>query len=419
MMTPRPIIRVEHLGKRYQLGAKARRFPTFREALMGLARSPLERFRRLSDRSTSETFWALDDVSFEIEPGDSVAIIGRNGAGKSTLLKVLSRITEPTTGRAELFGRASSLLEVGTGFHSELTGRENIFLNGAILGMTRPEIRRKFDVIVDFAGVSQFLDTQVKHYSSGMYVRLAFAVAAHLEPEILVVDEVLAVGDAEFQRKCFAKMQEIGRQHRTILFVSHNMSAIRQVCRTGLLLEHGRLSCAGPVNDVIDHYLSRLAVEADAWTAVETKSFVVDRLRVACPGSGVIKTFAPTEITVTFRPKIAVTDPSFYAALLTDEGSLLAGLDSKDFYTARPAEAGSVVTLGLAIEQLPLMPGRYRLEVWLRDMATHLFEPVPQHLDFEVVETPVYGGRQMDHWFGKIAMRATAFERPAEAASCN
>ncbi|HWC90188.1 MAG TPA: hypothetical protein VG433_11045, partial [Pirellulales bacterium] len=154
-------------------------------------------------------------------------------------------------------------------------------------------------------------------------------------------------------------------------------------------------------------------VEADTWTAVETKSFVVDRLRVACPGSGVIKTFAPTEITVTFRPKIAVIDPSFYAALLTDEGGLLAGLDSKDFYTARPAEAGSAITLGLAIEQLPLMPGRYRLEVWLRDMATHLFEPVPQHLDFEVVETPIYGGRQMDHWFGKIAMRATAFERPA------
>jgi lipopolysaccharide transport system ATP-binding protein len=414
-MSRAPIIRVEHLGKRYQLGAQARPFRTFREALVGLARAPAERFRRLSDRTTHETFWALDDVSFEIPAGESVAIIGRNGAGKSTLLKVLSRITEPTTGRAELYGRVASLLEVGTGFHSELTGRENIFLNGAILGMTRAEIRRKFDEIVQFAGVEQFLDTQVKHYSSGMHLRLAFAVAAHLEPEILIVDEVLAVGDAEFQRKCVAKMQEIGRQRRTILFVSHNMSAVRQVCRTGLLLEHGTLSCTGPVDEVIDQYLGNFSAAADAWAPVENKSFTVSEIRIACPHALVIKTFDPVEITVTFQPKIAIADPGFYVGLRSDDGNLLAGLDSKDFYTADSVQAGQTVTLGLAIESLPLLPGRYKLEVWLRDMATHLFELVPRHRDFEVVETPVYGGRQLDKWFGKLGLRAAGFQRPAAA----
>ncbi|HUR52967.1 MAG TPA: ABC transporter ATP-binding protein, partial [Gemmataceae bacterium] len=222
-----PAVRVEGLGKRYRLahGQERAQYRTLRDSLAEFAKSP---FRK---RGTVEEFWALDDVSFEVQPGEVVGIIGRNGAGKSTLLKVLSRITKPTTGRVEINGRVGSLLEVGTGFHPELTGRENIYLNGSILGMSRREIAAKFDEIVAFAEVEKFLDTPVKRYSSGMYVRLAFAVAAHLEPEILIVDEVLAVGDAEFQKKCLGKMGSLtANEGRTILFVSHQLGAIAQLC---------------------------------------------------------------------------------------------------------------------------------------------------------------------------------------------
>ncbi len=235
----KPIIRVDNLGKQYQIGARAAGYMTLRESLVGAVRAPLQRLR--AGRSVPETVWALRGVGFEVMPGEVVGVIGRNGAGKSTLLKVLSRITEPTEGYAHLYGRVASLLEVGTGFHSELTGRENIFLNGAILGMARREIQRKFDEIVAFAEVDRFIDTPVKRYSSGMYLRLAFAVAAHLEPEILVVDEVLAVGDAEFQKKCLSKMDDVYKAGRTILFVSHNMNAIEQLCSCALLLDKGRI----------------------------------------------------------------------------------------------------------------------------------------------------------------------------------
>src|SRR6266498_47444 len=223
-----PIIKVHDLGKRYQIGAREEAYETLREAIVGVVRSPLQRFGR--NRSAADVVWALRGVNFEVEPGEVVGIIGRNGAGKSTLLKILSRITKPTSGTVDLYGRVGSLLEVGTGFHPELTGRENIYLNGAILGMPRAEIRRKFDEIVEFAEIDKFLDTPVKRYSSGMYVRLAFAVAAHLEPEILIVDEVLAVGDAAFQKKCLGKMRDVTREGRTVLFVSHNMAAIQGLC---------------------------------------------------------------------------------------------------------------------------------------------------------------------------------------------
>lgn len=244
-----PIIRVQGLGKRYHLGGPTAAYATLRETIMDLARKPLRK-----NGNAPTTIWALRDLDFEIAPGEIVGIIGRNGAGKSTLLKILSRIVEPTLGRVELYGRVASLLEVGTGFHPELSGRENIFLNGSILGMTRKEIERKFDEIVAFAEVEKFIDTPVKRYSSGMYVRLAFAVAAHLEPEILVVDEVLAVGDYRFQQKCLSKMHDVATHGRTILFVSHNMGAVSRLCERTILLNEGRIVSIGPTPDVIQTY---------------------------------------------------------------------------------------------------------------------------------------------------------------------
>jgi lipopolysaccharide transport system ATP-binding protein len=254
-----PIITVENLAKRYSIGHQRNRGDGLRHAIEHAVRNPLERFkagRKWWVGERKEDFWALKDVSFEINQGEVVGIIGRNGAGKSTLLKILSRITEPTSGRIRIKGRVASLLEVGTGFHQELTGRENIFLNGAILGMSKGEIRRKFDEIVAFSEVEKFLDTPVKRYSSGMYVRLAFAVAAHLEPEILVVDEVLAVGDAEFQRKCLGKMRDVATAGRTVLFVSHNMQAISVLCSRCLLLNGGSIAYAGDTRETIDAYLA-------------------------------------------------------------------------------------------------------------------------------------------------------------------
>jgi lipopolysaccharide transport system ATP-binding protein len=247
------MIRVSGLGKQYELGGREAGYTTLRESVLATLRAPFNFLRGRSGQS--ETFLALQDVSFEVQRGEVLAIIGRNGAGKSTLLKILSRITEPTQGRIELFGRVGSLLEVGTGFHPELSGRENIFLSGAILGMKREEIKRKFDEIVSFAEIEKFIDTPVKRYSSGMYMRLAFAVAAHLEPEILLVDEVLAVGDAQFQKKCLGKMSEVAHEGRTVLFVSHNMTAVNQLCPRTMMLADGRVALAGKTSEVIAKYL--------------------------------------------------------------------------------------------------------------------------------------------------------------------
>ena len=258
---PDTVIRVENLGKKYIIGhQKQERYTALRDVLAEKARSVGQFFSRngKQDDPTHEEFWALKDVSFEVKRGDRVGIIGRNGAGKSTLLKILSRITEPTSGKISIKGRVASLLEVGTGFHPELTGRENIFLNGAILGMSRVEIARKFDEIVAFAEVEKFLDTPVKRYSSGMYVRLAFAVAAHLEPEILIVDEVLAVGDAQFQKKCLGKMEDVSQKGRTVLFVSHNMAAVEKLCQRGVLLTKGNVQHIGTQTSTINQYLTSL-----------------------------------------------------------------------------------------------------------------------------------------------------------------
>ena len=257
----KPAIRVENLSKQYRIGTKAR--PGSHNLTESIREGASALWRGLTNRARggdgADSFWALKDVSFEVQPGEVVGIIGRNGAGKSTLLKILSRIAEPTSGRAVVRGRMASLLEVGTGFHPELTGRENVYLNGSILGMSRQEISRKFDEIAAFAEIDQFLDTPVKRYSSGMYVRLAFAVAAHLDPEILVVDEVLAVGDAGFQAKCLRRMRSIGEAGRTVLLVSHNLSSVRSLCGLAVTLEEGRVVGCGPADEQVARYLAKLA----------------------------------------------------------------------------------------------------------------------------------------------------------------
>jgi lipopolysaccharide transport system ATP-binding protein len=261
------VIKVENLSKQYRIGAREG-YRTFRETLVDAVKAPLQGlFRAFNRRSAvggrssgNDTIWALKDVSFEVKQGEVVGIIGRNGAGKSTLLKILSRITEPTEGRVELRGRVGSLLEVGTGFHPELTGHENIYLYGAILGMDRWEITRKFDEIVAFAEIEKFIDTPVKKYSSGMYMRLAFAVAAHLEPEILLVDEVLAVGDTTFQKKCLGKMGEVSSEGRTVLFVSHNMAAVQQLCARGMVLAEGKVGFWGDIRSAINHYVQDMKI---------------------------------------------------------------------------------------------------------------------------------------------------------------
>jgi lipopolysaccharide transport system ATP-binding protein len=263
-------IKIERLGKAYRLGARDEVPDTLVHATLAALTTPLRNLRRLrrlntfdTDRNSADILWALKDVSFEVSHGDVVGIVGRNGAGKSTLLKILSRITEPTEGRVTLRGRVSSLLEVGTGFHPELTGRENVYMNGTILGMRKREIDRKFDEIVDFSGVERFLDTPVKRYSSGMKVRLAFSVAAHLEPEVLIVDEVLAVGDADFQKKCLGKMQDVAGHGRTVLFVSHNMGAIQALCPRAIALRNGRLVDDGDSATVIRSYLAGMVAAGD------------------------------------------------------------------------------------------------------------------------------------------------------------
>src|ERR1041384_8570021 len=278
-----PMVTIEQVSKRHRIGGLHPGFFTFREMLEGIARAPFRRLRGTNGNGAParRTIWALKDVSLEVQQGELLGIIGHNGAGKSTLLKILSRITKPTTGRVALYGRVGSRLEVGTGFHPELTGRENIFLSGAILGMRRAEIERKFDEIVAFSEVEQFIDTPVKWYSSGMYVRLAFSVAAHLEPEILMMDEVLAVGDAAFQQKCLDKMHDIRQQGRTILFVSHDMTAITRLCKRVVLLQGGQIVQDGPPRDVVNYYLSSSLKTAAAreWNHTDAPGNEVVRLR--------------------------------------------------------------------------------------------------------------------------------------------
>jgi lipopolysaccharide transport system ATP-binding protein len=396
-------IRCENLSKQYRLGTQES-YRALRDVISSVAAAP---FRRNKTAAADGYLWALEDVSLEIKRGEVVGIVGHNGAGKSTLLKILSRITKPTRGHAVINGRVGSLLEVGTGFHPELTGRENIYLNGAILGMRKSEIERKFDEIVAFAEVERFIDTPVKRYSSGMYVRLAFGVAAHLETEVLLVDEVLAVGDGQFQKKCFAKMNEIGKHGRTIMFVSHNIAAVRNICEEAVILDRGRVLAKGEINETVDQYLAQITVEDTE--AVETNSFIVHSVDISADRSPVIKTFDNVQITVRFEARSEIADPGLYVSILTMDSQRLTGLDFKDFASASALRTGETCELGFTIESLPFLPGTYQIEIHLKDMARWLVEIVPRVYRFEVAETQVYGGRKLSGWFGNIGLRAQAF----------
>jgi lipopolysaccharide transport system ATP-binding protein len=356
-------ISVENVGKKYVLRhqQEGRRYKALRDIIAGKAKS-LVKFGSKKNPPAREEFWALRDVSFQIKPGDVVGIIGRNGAGKSTLLKLLSRITEPTTGRIRLCGRIASLLEVGTGFHQELTGRENIFLNGAILGMARAEIKKKFDEIVAFAEVEKFLDTPVKHYSSGMYMRLAFAVAAHLESEIMIVDEVLAVGDIEFQKKCLGKMEQVsGQRGRTVLFVSHNMDFISKLCTRAILLNAGKIEMVGAVDQVTHAYLNRGGTAAANFTAERPSRSLRS---VSLDEEALRQEKLIVKINYKFFDK--VINPAFGVVIYTESGNPIFGSNTLYHPPTHPIKSQSGEVM-VSFGQLPLWPGRYYISVWLSD----------------------------------------------------
>lgn len=328
-MTNDIAIQVNGLGKKYQISHETAAYKTLGETISKTIKAPIRRLRGESRSRSTEEFWALKDVSFEVKKGEVIGIIGRNGAGKSTLLKILSRITTPTEGTVEVHGRVGSLLEVGTGFHPELSGRENIYLSGSILGMKRSEIDAKFDEIVRFAEMERFLDTPVKRYSSGMYVRLAFAVAAHLEPEILIVDEVLAVGDAKFQKKCLGKMSDVAKEGRTVLFVSHNMSAVRSLCTKGMLLHDGRCVLVDQVDAVIERYLDEESAQVfekvwnDETTAPANASIRLSRVALCDEEGAVLDTiFTDTVISIVIDYAIIAEGSSFgFSFILTDKNN--------------------------------------------------------------------------------------------------
>jgi lipopolysaccharide transport system ATP-binding protein len=395
------IITVENLSKKYlvghQSGSQSRSNYTALRDVIGreirnVARKTVDvvRGRQIVQGDEVEEFWALKDISFEVKRGEVLGIIGRNGAGKSTLLKILSRITEPTRGRVTLRGRVASLLEVGTGFHPELTGRENIFLNGAILGMSRVEIKRKFDEIVAFAEVEKFLDAPVKHFSSGMYVRLAFAVAAHLEPEILVVDEVLAVGDIDFQEKCLGKMRAVSGEGRTVIFVSHNMAAIRTLCRAGLLLGEGQVILQGSASEAITTYLARASVpRGSVWLRPDSLALpeigfekmsisvvgVQPRLKLVCEINMRCRTPAP---------------PSFVAVDIRDQ---TLSVIMQAVPHPGPFISGDIGMTNIIIEIVlpPLIPGVYTADFWVGYHYTETIDYIPCALSFQVVDSPSTG----------------------------
>jgi homopolymeric O-antigen transport system ATP-binding protein len=416
-----PIITVENLSKRYLIGHRTGRngldhHVTFRDVLARGFRNAARKAadvlhgRQVVQGDAIEEFWALKDASFEVKEGEIVGIIGRNGAGKSTLLKILSRITEPTSGRVTLRGRVASLLEVGTGFHPELSGRENVYLNGAILGMNRAEIRKKFDEIVTFAEIEKFIDTPVKRYSSGMYVRLAFAVAAHLEPEILIVDEVLAVGDFEFQKKCLGKMSEVARQHRTVLFVSHNIGAVKTLTERCILLEQGRIAAWGNSEVIIAKYLAQDSGEGDVPLRCKDLEFFrrnwVDGAPAKITAIGLSGAdgggeFLPqiqlgAKITIEIQLDIyrSMTAADLGIVVKTSQGEPVTSLIASDRLPGFSFEPGRHV-VKVAIGDLPLVPGRYSVVVSLDPIVgSAACDVIHDYPLISVVNT----GNQVDFW---------------------
>ena len=396
-----PAVSLQGIGKLYQLAHQSARHATFRDALTALALSPLRRFQQLRGTDASmEDFWALRDVSFDVQAGQVVGIVGRNGAGKSTLLKILSRIVEPTEGQAVMRGRVASLLEVGTGFHPELSGRENIYLNGSILGMKSREIAAKFDAIVAFAEIDKFLDTAVKRYSSGMYVRLAFAVAAHLDPEILIVDEVLAVGDAEFQKRCLGKMKEISSGGgRTVLFVSHNMAAVRGLCSRGVLLAGGRVQMLDTAAAVVDHYLAPgLGIDSGTLTFERPRSARVWMRSASVLVDGELSAYMPMgaslRLSIAFEAETPLQHPRFGYVLQTAGGDRI--LNSNNRFQPSPAFDEPVLRgcIDCDLGVPPLMPGRYTFSLWLGDMGTDHHVEL-EALSFTVTERDLWGQGQL------------------------
>jgi lipopolysaccharide transport system ATP-binding protein len=412
---PDIVIQAENLGKKYTIGHQTERgrYVALRDVLVNNARNlwrtttDLLRGKPIIQGNDLEEVWALKDVSFEIRRGEAVGIIGRNGAGKSTLLKILSRITEPSAGRVTIKGRVASLLEVGTGFHPELTGRENIYLNGAILGMTRAEVKRKFDEIVAFAEIEKFLDTPVKRYSSGMYVRLAFAVAAHLEPEILLVDEVLAVGDAGFQKKSLGKMDEVAKTGRTVLFISHNMSMVQRLCDRGLLLDRGRVSRSGPISDVVAHYqaMDQCAElghfnphnrEGVGWARVSDVRMFDDEGQAA--------NTAPSDAGLVFEVDVGVTNPEAPAITLrglvmeimffSEQGQPLMSVMNVD-YEGASLPACKNCRVQVRLPGATFIPGRYRLDVFVGIPYLQHVDHVRDAYTFEI-SSPIVPWRPYD-----------------------
>jgi len=396
-------IQVEGLSKRYHIGGKQESYKTLRDTLTNAFVSPFRRAGKLlrgqatGAAESDETIWALKDVSFEIKRGEVVGIIGRNGAGKSTLLKILSRITEPTNGFAEIYGRVGSLLEVGTGFHPELTGRENIYLNGAILGMKRAEIDRKFDEIVEFAEIEKFIDTPVKHYSSGMYLRLAFAVAAHFEPEILLVDEVLAVGDAAFQKKCLGKMESLSSLGRTILMVSHNLPTIQALCSRAIVVHQGRLVRDTSSHDAVRYYLDDIRAKAANIPLDKrddrkgTGAIKFHHVEVADSQSenGAIYTGNDISITMAFKTYRRVPNCNFGLHIQNSLGQIIYRITTRD-------TIGSILSIdhdgciSCKIAQPRLLPGTYEVKIFASSMGENLDE-VFVATRFEVLPADIYG----------------------------
>jgi lipopolysaccharide transport system ATP-binding protein len=403
-------ISIEGIGKRFRINhAETRRadYHTLRETITRVVTAPIRNLRSGAALGHVEDFWALRDVSFAVSPGEVVGIIGRNGAGKSTLLKILTRITKPTQGRVRMRGRVGSLLEVGTGFHPELTGRENVFLNGSILGMSRTEIQANFDRIVDFSGVEKFIDTPIKRYSSGMKVRLAFAVAAHLDLEILLIDEVLAVGDAEFQRKCLGKMNNVAQSGRTILFVSHNMAAMKSLCRRIVLLEQGRVVVDGDATEVISRYLegfeSETASRDVSYLESERQGTGEVRLQFVRTLSAAGKTVSSIPMGEDLIVQLAVkafdhVDKVFVSLQLADvNGSILFQVDGQQSQNwSMDLAAGETAVFQCTLPRLMLAPGRYSFNVWVhRVVGRVLMDYLPRILVFDMIPNDVFGTGQL------------------------